>query len=1057
MSDALRDALVRLDLSDLYAVLSSNAVDAGMLAQITAAELRKLPLSDDQVLRFLSAVGARPGPAAVSERGPSAERRQLTTLFCDLVGSTNLASQLDPEDLRDVIQSYLRFCSFVVRGNGGHVAYTQGDGVMAYFGFPQAAEDDPERAVRAGLAIVEGIGQVRTSAPAPLRVRIGIATGIVVIGDAEGNADAGALVVGETPNLAARLQQTAAPDEVIVSDATRNLCGALFVYENRGSVELKGLGGAVPVYRALGEGTARSRFDAQTSRGLSPIFGRDEELAWLNRKWAQARTGSGGVICVNGEAGIGKSRLIRAFTQQIGSDPHHEIHWQCASHLASRPMHPVVRELETAAGIHRDMVEESRRDALARYVERSPGLAAEDLPWLADMLGLPSLDRPDMDAAARARQLHAILARRVLQQAEDIPTLIVLEDAHWADGATSDFIAGLIPRLGETKALLLVSHRPHYTPQWPLKEGEASFGLRGLDSGAGEALVKAVAQNRSIPASLTRSILDKAGGVPLFVEELTKAVLDSAGNRNLAEQGSAPIEIPATLQDSLMARLDRLGGAKELAQLGSVIGREFTPDMLRVIAPDHSDLEGDLRRLCDSGLVLERRNDGRIDVVFHHALLQDAAYGALLKKRRREAHGTIARAIMEEHPAFAGLEPEVVAHHCSCGELPEPAAEHWLAAGMNALDRAAHLSALTYLRQCMAENAKLPDTENKLKRCLMAQQALTSASMPVFGWASDEVEQACALSRDYAEALNDVQSLYFSTWGLWSTAFLRGELNKSLDISHTLDAMAAAAGSPFVLTLADHAMAFSRTWRGEHDEAVLRGDLAFARFNYDLERAIVRTLQLSSTATIGIAAATSLWMLGRDEESNRRFAETYEIVDTLNHAATRALVLAVTGHLHTMRRDWINLQNSATCLGQLCEDEGFLMWATDAEIQLAIAESHLGDTEAGVEKFETARNRFLGTRTRVTDPLRVVHIAEAEIGIGRAISVISRMDETLADATMRGELGYLSEIHRMRGKAFLALGERAEAARDFEAARVVAARQKAAPLLKLAEQSLGTL
>jgi hypothetical protein len=375
---------------------------------------------------------------------------------------------------------------------------------------------------------------------------------------------------------------------------------------------------------------------------------------------------------------------------------------------------------------------------------------------------------------------------------------------------------------------------------------------------------------------------------------------------------------------------------------------------------------------------------------------------------------------------------------------------------MNALDRAAHLSALTYLRQGVAENAKLPDTEQKLKRCLMTQQALTSASMPVYGWASDEVEQACVLSRDYAEALQDGQSLYFSTWGLWSTAFLRGELNKSVEISQTLDAMS-AGGSPFVLTLADHAMMFSRTWRGEHVEAVSRGNLAFARFNYDLERNIVRALQLSSTATIGIASATSLWMLGRTEESNRRFAETYEIVDTLNHAATRALVLAVTGHLNMMRRDWISLQDSARRLGQLCEDEGFLMWATDAEIQLATVEAHIGDIEAGIEKFEAARNRFLGTRTRITDPLRVVHIAEAEIGIGRAMSVISRMDETLADVMTRGELGYLSEIYRIRGKAFWAVGERGAAARDFATARDVAISQKAAPLCRLAEQSLAML
>ena len=570
----------------------------------------------------------------------------------------------------------------------------------------------------------------------------------------------------------------------------------MFEYEQRGDIVLKGFPEPVTIYRLLGEGSAQSRFDARTISGLNPFVGREQELDALLARWSAARAGCGQIVHVSGEPGIGKSRLAMALVEHLGGEPAGIVKWNCAAHLANRALHPIVRDIETRAGFSRSPSAEARRAGIDALVAASPTLFAEDTGFLNDLLGIETETRPELDAAARARRIYSVLARWLAGMARDMPVLILVEDAHWADAATLDFLTMFIDRIARLSAMLLVTHRPEFTPPWAHAKHAATIALDPLDAAAGALLLASVVREHVLPPSVVHTILKKAGGVPLFVEELARTVLDAVPDLRRSPDSFEALTIPATLQDSLMARLDQLGQAKELAQIGSVIGREFTDAMLRAVAPDHPDIEGGLRRLCDSGLAREHRENDGVGITFHHALIQDAAYESLLKKRRRDLHRAVAEAMLAQDPAFAGAEPEVIARHCSKGGLAEPAVSHWLAAGLHALDRAANAPALAYLRAALDELQILPPSTERSKTELAIQTALAPAAMAIYGWAAKEVETACSRAHELAVQLDDPASMFGSAWGLWTHYFLRGEMDLALAAAQSVDAMATAAGAP---------------------------------------------------------------------------------------------------------------------------------------------------------------------------------------------------------------------------------------------------------------------
>ncbi len=1066
MRDPLQATLDRLGLGEFYDVLAANDVDANAIDELTEADLRELGLTLGQRKRFLRARAAPSGlappgrrPGAAHGPAPVGERRQLTSMFCDLVASTPLSLRLDPEDFSEVIRVFQDTCAGVITRGSGYVARYQGDGVLAYFGYPLAREDDAQSAARAALDIVAKVGQLRTPDGDPLSVRVGIATGLVVV-VGEFSASGIALeqsIVGETLNLAARLEGVAGPGEIVISEATQRLCGGMFAYEERGDIILKGFPEPVTIYRLLGEGSAQSRFDARTISGLNPFVGRERELDALLARWSAARGGCGQIVHVSGEPGIGKSRLALALAERLAREPAGIVKWNCAAHLTNRALHPIVRDIETRSGLSRSLSAEARRAAIGGLVAASPTLFSEDAGYLNDLLGIETEARSELDAAARARRIYGVLARWLAGMARDKPVLILVEDAHWADAATLDFLTMLVDRIARLSALLLITHRPEFTPPWAPAKNTATIALEPLDAAEGALLLAEVVRDQILPASVVQTILRKAGGVPLFVEELARTVLDAVpGLRNSPDSYEA-LTIPATLQDSLMARLDQLGEAKELAQIGSVIGREFTAAMLRAVAPDHPDTEGGLRRLCESGLAREHRENGAIGITFHHALIQDAAYESLLKKRRRDLHRAVAEAMLAQDPAFAGAEPEVIARHCSKGGLTEPAVSHWLAAGLHALDRAANAPAVTYLRSALEHLSLLSGDPDRAKTELQIQMALAPATSAIYGWAARDVETACRRAIELATAVGDGEALCGATWGLWTNYFIRGEMEPAIHSARSVGAMAAQTGSTFLALAAAHALTYSHYSRGEYREALAAAQAGMARYDRESDLQALRTFQLSPGLALPTLLANVHWFLGDDAEADAALARAHSMAESLQHPPALVHCLCVSSYFLIFARRWERLRPIADRAVRISVEEGFPFWEHMARVMQAFVQAEEGDREGAIRRVIENMAGFKATGASIVMSQFEPRLAELLINSGDAAQAAHRLSETIADAERRAERTYLPELYRVRAIARSTLGDVENAVQDAGTAVAIAVGQSAAPLIRSAEATLRSL
>ena len=666
-------------------------------------------------------------PAATGE----AERRQLTVMFCDLVGSTPLSTRFDPEDLREIVGAYHRCVTDAVCHFAGFVAKYMGDGVLIYFGYPEAHEDDAERAVRAGLAVIDAVGQLAT--PEPLKVRLGVASGLVVVGDLIG---AGAAqergVVGETPNLAARLQALARPGTLVIADSTRRQIGTLFEIEDLRPQPLTGFGDPQRAWRVVGESGIVSRFEALRS-GATPLVGRDEELDLLLRRWAQAKSGEGRVVLISGEPGIGKSRLTTELSQCLAEEPHIRLRYFCSPHHQESPLYPFITQLEHAAGFAREDGPEEKLEKLQTVL--APGAPSDDeFALLAELLSFPSAAaelnlspqrKREMLFAALLHQLEALAARQ--------PVLFLCEDLHWIDPSSHELLDRTIERAARLPVLLIATHRPEFVPQWSGLSQVTTMSLARLDRRDGAAMVERIAGNTGLARNLVEEIVARADGVPLFVEELTKAMLEAGGSgpgveRTLAGALPSSVAVPSALHAPLMARLDRLGlGPKEVAQIAAAIGREFSYQLLAPVAGrGDNDLTAALGQLGDAGLVFARGTPPAATYQFKHALVRDAAYASLLRRRREELHARIARVLESDFPDIAEAQPELIAQHFTEAGLAAPAVAYWRRAGERAVARSANLEAVAHFGRgievltTLTESAEREDQELALQVALVA-------------------------------------------------------------------------------------------------------------------------------------------------------------------------------------------------------------------------------------------------------------------------------------------------------------------------------------------------
>jgi class 3 adenylate cyclase len=801
------DWLEKLGLGQYAQRFAENDISFTLLPDLTDQDLKELGVSSlghrRQLLRAITELKsvetatpavALAAPVPLSTRD-TAERRQVTVMFSDLVGSTALSARMDPEDLHEVISAYQKRVAETVRRFGGFLAQYLGDGVLVYFGYPQAHEDDAERAVRAGLEVIAAVAALKTRAT--LQTRVGIATGLVVVGDLIGSGEAQEHgIVGETPNLAARLQGIAEPNTVVIAEDTRKLLGNLFELQDLGATDLKGIAKPARAWAALRASSVEGRFEAMHASGLTALVGREEELEILLRRWSRAKTGEGQVVLLSGEAGIGKSRLTAALLERLATEPHTRLRYFCSPQHTDSALYPIIGQMERAAGLAYDDTPQAKLNKLDKVLAQT-ATSIQDAALFAEMLSLPNDGRyPALELTSqqwRQRTLEA-LSSQIEALTQQNPVLMIFEDAHWTDPTSTEAVARAVGRFANFRVLLIVTFRPEFQAPWIGRPHVTALTINRLAQRDIDAMIDRVVGNKPLPANIRQDIIERTDGIPLFVEEMTKAVLEAESEaearRTVAVVPSPIVAVPASLHASLMARLDRLGPAKEVAQLGAVIGREFTHALLAaVVRKPEAELGSALDRLIAAGLLFRQGVPPNATYLFKHALVQDAAHGTLLREPRRALHARIAEALESQFGDIVKRHPELLARHCTEAGQIDKAASLWAKAGQRSLDRSALVEAVEQFTRALAQIAALPATPALRREQIKLQVALIAPLMHVKGYAAPETKAAAERGRlliEQAEALGeppeDPLLLFSVLYGFWVASFVafKGDVMREL-------------------------------------------------------------------------------------------------------------------------------------------------------------------------------------------------------------------------------------------------------------------------------------
>jgi class 3 adenylate cyclase/tetratricopeptide (TPR) repeat protein len=906
-------------------VFRENEIDERVLPKLTADDLKELGIAALGHRRLLlEAVAALRTDATPAEAAPpptasdiarprpaiEGERRQLTIMFCDLVGSTALSARFDPEDLREIIAAYHRAVSVTVGRFAGFVAKYMGDGVLVYFGYPRAHENDPESAVRAALAAIEAVRHL--DLPEDLAVRIGIATGLVVVGDLIGEGAAQERgVVGETPNLAARLQVLAQPETLVIGESTRRQIGALFEVEDLGPQRLAGFAEPQRAWRVLGESGEVSRFEALRSRA-APMVGRDEELELLLRRWEQAKTGEGRVVLLSGDPGLGKSRLTAAMAERVEAEPHIRLRWFCSPHHQDSALYPAIVQLERAAGFAR---EDSPDEKLAKLNSLlAPGdCSADEFALVVELLSLPSrAGELNLSPQRKRELLFEALLRQLAGLAGANPVLAIYEDAHWIDPTSRELLDLMVDRVRQLPVVLVITFRPEFAAPWGGQPHVTNLSLNRLGGRDAAALVLGLAGNTPLGSEVVAEIVERTDGVPLFVEELTKAVIERGGqDRQVGAVLSASplpaLAVPATLHASLIARLDRIGGAaREVAQIGAVLGREFSYELIQPVAQrSGADLQNALSRLTEAGLVFCRGVVPNSSYLFKHALVQDAAYGTLLRTRRQELHARVAAVLEADFSDLVARQPELLAHHLTGAGQTERAVAQWLAAGRFAAARLAPREAIGHFDRGLVLLGFQPEGAARDAQEVELQLARGLSLFTTEGFLSEAAARSYTRARELAELRNDDRQLIEAIYGQWQGTTGAGNVAAGGPLSRTLLALTAAATIDSGLRLQSHHSAWTTCLFGG-EPAIAREHCEAGRRLYDIEAHRSHRL-LFGGHDPGVCACQISgqveWVLGFPDTALATVREATDLAEQLHHPLSLELAMSFKALLHLDRHE----------------------------------------------------------------------------------------------------------------------------------------------------------
>jgi class 3 adenylate cyclase/predicted ATPase len=1060
--------LRKLGLAQYEAIFRENAIDADVLHDLTEDHLSEMGLPLGARLKLLKAISAlapgaeRVGPtphiASASEPADAAERRQVTVMFSDLVGSTALSARMDPEDLREVIAAYHECVAEVMRRYNGFVAQYLGDGVLVYFGYPQAHEHDAERAVRAGLELIAAVVALKTRVT--LQTRIGIATGLVVVGDLmdSGNATERG-IVGETPNLAARLQGIAEPNMVVIAEGTRKLLGNLFELEDLGAREHKGIAGPARAWAALRASSVESRFEALHASELTALVGREEESELLMRRWARAKTGEGQVVLLSGEAGIGKSRLTAALLERLATEPHTRLRYFCSPQHTDSAFYPIIGQLERAAKLARDDTPQAKLDEFDTLLAQS-STSPQDAALLAELLSLANDGRYpalDLDPQQRRQKTLEALDSQLQALSRLNPVLMIFEDAHWTDSTSLEVFDRAVSRIATLRVLLIVTFRPEFEPPWVGRPHVTALTVNRLAEREVRAMIDCVVRNKRVPASIREDIIERTDGIPLFVEEMTKAVLE-AESEDAAEGAAAAVPspalaVPASLHASLMARLDRLGAAKEVAKVGAAIGREFSYALLAsVMRQPEPELGSALDRLIAAGLLFRQGVPPHASYLFKHALVQDAAYGMLLREPRRKLHARIAETLESQFAEIAANQPELLARHYTEAGLIEKAAGLWGKAGQRSLERSALVEAAEQLTRALDQIAALPTTPALRHERIKLQVALISPLIPLKGNAAPETKAAAERARlliEQAEAMGEPPEdslLFFSVlFAFWiaNQATFNGDVIRSLAAEFL--ALAEKQGAIVPLMIGHRLMAISLASTGDIAESRVHYDQALALYDPAKHRPLAMRFGQDAGVSVLCHRSWALLCLGYPEAALADAQNAVKDAREIGHASALLPALGFASFTHIQCGNYLTANALVDELVALADEKGALYWKAIGMTHHGWLFARTGKASDAVHMITSGLDAWRSTRSTMWVPSYLPYLAGAYADIrnfedawrciGEAMTAVETTKETWCEA----------EVNRIAGEIVLMSPEPdvAKAQAYFERALRVARAQQA--------------